>query len=129
LFISIDFERKGAEECGVELLKNKEHSTRIGLHFGDQELYVDRRKSGKLEIHKAFPSRDTCALPRSEGIHRLEILVDDCVLEVFYNRGQRAMTQLVFSPEDADSLRIFATKGEVLIHQANIQQLSKIWSS
>ena len=129
LFISIDFERKGAEECGLKLLKNKEHSTTVGLHFGDQELFVDRRNSGSIEIHKDFASRDTCLLPYTKGIHRLEILLDNSVLEVFYNRGERVFTHLVFGPEEADGIRIYAKKGEILIHQAQIQQLSKIWSS
>ncbi|MFI2104532.1 glycoside hydrolase family 32 protein [Isoptericola sp. NPDC019693] len=62
----------------------------------ERTLTSDRRRSGDVDFHPAFPSVDTAPLGEVGSSVDLTVVVDGCVIEVYACGGLTTLTQLVF---------------------------------
>ncbi|MEN6424324.1 MAG: GH32 C-terminal domain-containing protein, partial [Phycisphaerales bacterium] len=63
----------------------------------------------------------------TDGVIRLELLVDRTSIEVFANDGQVYMPMAVTGPQDSQSLRILATGGPGKVESLESHRLRSAW--
>lgn len=128
LDVLLEMEPGTATDVGIRLLKSDTEQTVVGYDAKAKKIYVDRTKSGNVGYHKAFAGRHAGPLaPDSNGRIRLRILVDSCSVEVFGNRGETVITDLVFPSADSDRLELFASGGQATITSCRIDAMKSIW--
>jgi fructan beta-fructosidase len=81
---------------GFRLTAGPGEETLIGYDLQQQELFVDRRRSGATAFHAGFGSRQTAPLQPTGGGVKLHCIVDRCSVELFGNDGQTSLTALIF---------------------------------
>jgi len=128
LDIEATFERGSAEDFGLEVLAAGSRGTRIGYDVEREELYVDRRRSGRTAFSPRFASvsRAPLALGR-DGRLRLRVLVDHSSVEVFAQDGRRVITDQVFPGPASDRVRLFAEGGRATARALDVWRMRSIW--
>ena len=122
--IIASFDPDDATEFGFRVLKGKDQETIVGYDVQKQTLFVDRRKSGNVDFHAAFPGRHEGPLSADEDGHiRIHILADACSVEVFGNDGETVITDLVFPNADSRSIEVFASGGSCRLVDCSVFQL------
>ena len=126
--INSEFVLGDAQEVGWRVLGKGDAATVIGYDRVKQELFVDRTKSGWSAFSKLFPVRVSAPLKLEHAGHvELRILVDDSSVEVFAERGQIAITMLVFPKPDSGTLQVYATGGKPGPVKASVAPLKPVW--
>lgn len=59
-------------------------------------MSFDRTKSGVVNFNEKFPSIERMTVEPENNIIKLDIFVDNSIVEIFANDGQAAMSNLVF---------------------------------
>ena len=123
LVVAVD----GARDVGVQLLQGTGEETLVGFTAAPAEVYVDRRKSGKVDFHESFAGRHSARLAPVEGRVRLRILVDRSVVEVFAGEGEVAITDRVFPSPSSTGLSLFEKGGNARVVSLDAWQLKSVW--
>jgi len=123
LVVAVD----GARDFGVRLLQGTDEETLVGFTAAPAEVYVDRRKSGKVDFHESFAGRHSARLAPVEGRVRLRILVDRSVVEVFAGEGEVAITDRVFPSPSSTGLSLFEKGGSARVVSLDAWQLKSVW--
>lgn len=106
--IDVEFEPGTAEGVGLMVRAGAGERTIIRYDVARGQLGLDRRESGHVGFHEAFPSVETVAVPLQDGRLRLRIYLDRCSVEVFAQDGLITVTDLVFPGEAGTALAVFA---------------------
>ncbi len=94
----------------IDLLKNGEEKSVLNYDVASQKLSFDRTKSGKVDFNKAFPSVESMKVISQNGILKLDIFVDNSIVEIFANDGRAVLTDLVFPTISGGKINISALK-------------------
>lgn len=94
--LNLNIKLNDANGFEINLLKSTTEKTVITYDKAAEKLVLDRRNSGNVSFHKDFPSQEIMPLKPENGIIRLQILVDQSVIEIFGNGGKAALADLVF---------------------------------
>ncbi len=78
----------------------------MSYDVASQTLSFDRTKSGKVDFHEKFASVDAMKVPPRDNRLMLDIFVDNSLVELYANGGEKVMTQQVFPTK---------SKGQVVI--------------
>jgi len=97
----------------------------FGIDNNKQELFIDRTRSGKTDFKDNFADRISKApLAKSYTNSTFKILLDKTSIEVFFENGEKVMTEIFFPNEGFSELSIATdSKGSVLdikAYQLNI---------
>jgi fructan beta-fructosidase len=106
--IDAEFEPGGATSVGLMLRAGGAERTLLAYDVAEGVLRLDRRESGHVAFHEAFPSVEAVAVPLQDGRLRLRIYLDRCSVEVFAQDGLTTITDLVFPAEGSTALAVFA---------------------
>jgi levanase/fructan beta-fructosidase len=106
--IDVEFEPGMAACVGLVVRGGGAERTVISYDVAEGTLKLDRRESGHVDFHEAFPSIEGVAVPVQEGRLRLRIYLDRCSLEVFAQDGLTTITDLFFPAEASTALAVFA---------------------
>ena len=117
-----------AQEVGWRILKKGDRFTTIGYDRSARMLFLDRTDSGLTTFNKEFPHRIEAALVLQEPILRLNVLVDRNSVEIFAGDGRLASTNLVFPPEDAGGLEVYAKGGQAGKISVRIAAIQSTWA-
>jgi beta-fructofuranosidase/levanase len=112
LDIEAAFAPQDADRFGLEVRAGGNERTMIGYDARTHELFVDRRRSGRVGFSRAFPGEQRAPLaagPRGEV--RLRVLVDSSSVEVFGGDGERVITSQIFPGPASDRVALFAAGG------------------
>ncbi len=126
LDMTAEFEVDGATATsfGLTVFGGAHRATRVGYDVTAGQLFVDRTDSGETTVSDAFPARHAAEhLPDGEVL-RMRVLLDRCCVEVFGDRGQVVLTDLVFPNPDGDRVRPFAEGGEVRLRSWEVHELN-----
>lgn len=98
----------------------------FGIDNSKQELFIDRTKSGKTDFKNNFADRISKApLSKSYQNATLKIVLDKTSIEIFFNDGEKVMTEIFFPNESFSELSLSTdTKGSTLnfnTHKINIK--------
>ncbi len=94
----------------IDLLKNGEEKSVLSYDVTSQKLSFDRTKSGRVNFNKTFPSIESMELVTQNGIVKLDIFVDNSMVEIFANDGRAVLTDLVFPTIFGGKINISALK-------------------
>ncbi|WP_411373456.1 glycoside hydrolase family 32 protein [Arthrobacter sp. MPF02] len=106
--IDVEFEPGAARSVGLAVRAGDAGRTVISYDVATGTLALDRRQSGLVDFHPAFPSIESVAVPLQDGRLRLSIHVDRCSVEVFAQDGLATITDLVFPADASTAVAIFA---------------------
>jgi len=127
LEIEAEFELASAREFGFKVRKSRNEETIIGYDTERDEIFVDRRKSGRVDFHSGFTGKHSAPLKPEENRIKLHIFVDWSSVELFANDGKITITDLIFPEPDSDGLEIYSRGGTVKLNCLNIYHLDNIW--
>ena len=115
-----------AEEVGWKIQSEGGTYTIIGYNKTDQQLFVDRTHSGRVDFSNASPAR-TAAPLTVKGPLQLNILVDRCSIEVFAQDGRVAITNLVFPEDNAYTVKFYSHGGRPGPMKAALWNINSAW--
>jgi sucrose-6-phosphate hydrolase SacC (GH32 family) len=94
---------------------NDQNKTRIGYDMKEGSLYINRKESGNIEFNEVFASIESAPLALENGRLKLDILVDQSVIEVFASDGYRVITDQVFPGQGQDGLQLYSLGGKARV--------------
>jgi fructan beta-fructosidase len=106
-------------EAGLVLDKNGEQETILRVKSGSVEL--DRRHSGNVSFHKAFPSAD--AAPVGKGPVSVRVVRDASLLEIYLNGGEAVLTEHIFPEKPGEPVSLFGKGGKAVFKNVVVKQL------
>lgn len=98
----------------------------FGIDNIKKELFIDRTNSGKTDFKTNFADKISKApLTKSYQNAKFKIVLDKTSIEIFFNDGEKVMTEIFFPNESFSELSLSSdTKGSTLninAHQINIK--------
>ncbi|MNQ40080.1 Levanase precursor [compost metagenome] len=103
----------------------KGESVTFGINNSENFLFLDRSKSGKIDFSEKFASTVSKALLNiNQKAVDFKIVLDKTSIEIFYNNGEKVMTELFFTTQPFT--RFSASSNEdieinnLIINQLNI---------
>lgn len=117
LDVVVECELDTASAFGFDVFVGPGQRTRIGYDAVRAELFLDRTGSGRVDFAPEFPARhsSSLSLDGSGTTLRMRVLLDRSGVEVFADRGQAVLTDLVFPDPEGDGLALFAEGGQVRV--------------
>jgi fructan beta-fructosidase len=109
--LKMEFNDIGAEEFGIEVFKGQNEKTIIGYNSKEMKLFIDRTQSGNVDFHKDFASIDYASYKLRDKSLKLEILVDQSIVEVFAGNGLVVISDQVFPDSDLNGMQLFVRGG------------------
>lgn len=123
--IQIEFEAAESDDTGIELSNQLGQVTRIGYCRSRSEFYVDRSKSGNEDFAEGFSGVHTASAVSKYDRLMIEVYVDRCSVEVFFNQSEYAMSELIFPEEALSSIKPYAD-GAAVISKLSIRKMLPI---
>ncbi|TQJ36679.1 glycoside hydrolase family 32 protein [Arthrobacter sp. SLBN-122] len=106
--IDVEFRPGTADSVGLLVGTADTERTVVSYDVAEGILRLDRRESGNISFHAAFPSIEAVAVPLRDGRLRLRVYLDRCSVEVFAQDGLATVTDLVFPSLAGTALAVFA---------------------
>lgn len=114
----IDLELKDLESAiyTFTLSNLKGDELKFGIDNLDNVLFLDRRKSGLVNFSDKFGKTVSKApLGKAYQNAKLKILLDKTSIEIFFNNGERVMTEIFFTNKPFQSFTVESTSGEAKV--------------
>ncbi|KRF42165.1 glycoside hydrolase family 32 protein [Paenibacillus sp. Soil787] len=129
LEIIVELEIGDATEFGLRLSTADNEETIIGYATSEQNLFIDRTKSGTVNFHDDFACKHNAPLKPMDGTIKLTIFVDWSSVEVFSYDGKLVMTDLVFPSSSRKELKLYAKEGSISVKSLTFYTLESIYAS
>jgi fructan beta-fructosidase len=121
--LRLEFEVEDAGEFGIDVLSNERNRTRIGYQMNDQSLFINRKESGNVEFSEVFASIESAPLQLENNRLRMDILVDQSVIEVFAADGLRVITDQVFPETGQEGLQLYSLGGKTRLVRLEVYKV------
>ncbi|XP_034232383.1 levanase-like [Thrips palmi] len=126
LDIVVEFDAGSAAEFGVKVYQGEHQETLIGYDKAKGQVFIDRRISGTVNFDALFPDRHSADLPLVGNKLKLRILVDHGSVEVFANRGEVAITDVIFPDPFKDGVSFYALNGTATVVSVDVYPMKTI---
>lgn len=106
-------------------LSNKAgESLNFGINNTENYLFIDRSKAGKIDFSEKFASTISKApLDGNQKEAIFKIIIDKTSIEIFYNNGEKVMTEIFFLTEPFTKISAFSNQG-IEVYGLKIDQLT-----
>jgi fructan beta-fructosidase len=121
-----EIENISSEEFGVKIGVGNNQQTVVGYSVKDEEIYVDRHKSGLVDFSGLFPQLNKGYLKNRTNTLKLHLFVDHSSIEVFANNGEAAISSKIYPDPESVGIEFFSTKGKVKIKSVKLWELESI---
>ncbi|MGZ3922528.1 MAG: glycoside hydrolase family 32 protein, partial [Flavisolibacter sp.] len=121
-----EIENIGAEEFGMKIGVGNGQQTVIGYNVEDEQLYVDRRKSGLVNFSGLFPQLNKGFLKNRSNTLKLHIFVDNSSIEVFANEGEATISSKIYPDPSGTGIEFFSVKGPIKVKSIKLWELAPI---
>jgi sucrose-6-phosphate hydrolase SacC (GH32 family) len=121
-----EIENLGAEEFGMKIGVGNGQQTVIGYNVEDEQLYVDRRKSGLVNFSGLFPQLNKGFLKNRNNTLKLHIFVDNSSIEVFANDGEATISSKIYPDPSNTGIEFFSVDGPIKIKSIKLWELAPI---
>ncbi len=111
----------------IKLENELNESIEIGYNHDVQQLFVDRRKSGKVDFQEDFSGVHSAPVQELTDSLAFTIYVDHSSIEVFLNNGQVVMTEIAFPTKPFQFLDIDVSASDALWLDGSVEALRSIW--
>jgi sucrose-6-phosphate hydrolase SacC (GH32 family) len=118
-----------ARSCGIRIRTGPDEYTEIGYDRVPAAVYVDRRHSGNVQFHPAFPGRHEAPARIIDGQVTLEIIVDRSTIEAFINDGEAVISDRIFPTGRQPVIEVFTGDASAGISDATLHELQSIWKA
>ena len=99
-------------------------SLTFGINNSEHYLFLDRSKAGKNDFSEKFASTITKAAldgNQKEGVFK--IILDKTSIEIFYNNGEKVITEIFFTNQPFTSISVSSNEGfevnNIVMNQLN----------
>lgn len=122
--ISLDLKSLKQEDYTFTLSNSDGESLSFGLNNKENYLFVDRSKAGNIDFSDKFASTVSKAfLEGSQKKAAFKIILDKTSIEIFYNNGEKMMTEIFFLNKPFSALSI-SSKEKMEISNFKVQELN-----
>jgi len=102
-------------------------SLTFGLNNAENYLFVDRSKAGKIDFSEKFASIvHKAKLDKNQKEATFKIVLDKTSIEIFYNNGEKVMTEIFFLNQPFNSISASSKEGieisNLVFNQLSINQ-------
>jgi sucrose-6-phosphate hydrolase SacC (GH32 family) len=129
--LDVELALSGLSDAGpvtLNIHSRKDELTSLTINPKQSRLSVDRRKSGQVDFHQAFPGRHEAPLRITDGRLRLRLLLDTSSLEVFAQDGEMSYTGLIFPSAGSRQISVEGEPGAALrVDEFTIHALKSAW--
>jgi len=115
--------QQSATTFGLHICTAEDEQTTIGYAVAEEQIFIDRSRSGKVDFSPVVAARYAAPLTPSAGIVRLHIFMDQTSVEVFGNDGLAVLTAQIFPTEEQETITLFAQDGLVHLRQLDLWSL------
>ena len=122
----VEFENVSAEAFGVKIGVGNNQQTLAGYNIKNEELFVDRRKSGLVSFTGLFPQINKGFLKNRNNTLKLHIFVDNSSIEVFANNGEAVISNKIYPDASSTAIEFFSHHGQVKIKSIKLWELESI---
>jgi fructan beta-fructosidase len=123
LEMTVTLPTPAGDEFGLRLRTGAQEFTTIGYKPRSKTLYIDRRHSGLVDFHEAFPARHSAPLTPRDSLLRLHLIMDESSIELFADEGAVVFTEQIFPTGEALQVELFAGETAVTIQQLELYGL------
>lgn len=109
---------------GLKVRAGLGQETLVGWDARLAEVYVDRSRSGQADFHKDFPGKHAAPLKTPGSMLELRIFVDRSSVELFADRGQAVITDLIYPDAASMGITVFADDNRKVIESLHIYEVS-----
>ncbi len=95
--VAFDLKNLKQDTYTISLSNKAGESLKFGINNKEKYLFIDRSKAGKIDFSEKFASTISKAnLNRNQDEVTFKIILDKTSIEIFYNNGEKAMTEIFF---------------------------------
>lgn len=113
-----------AFSLGFKVRVGPGQETVVGWDAKTNEVYVDRTRSGLADFHEDFSGKHMASLRVTGALLELRIFVDRSSVELFADRGQAVITDLIYPDPASTGITVFADDDRKVIKSLHIYDLS-----
>lgn len=125
----VEFDAGDAKRFGLKVRQGNEEQTVVGYDMVSQQLFLDRRESGKVAFDTTFASLEQAPLSLDNNRIKLHVFVDWSSVEIFANDGEVVITDRIFPSSESNNLEFFSEGGSATLLSADIWNLQSIWTN
>lgn len=115
-------------EFGIVLESEKQEKLIAGYNTRTQQVFVDRKASGKTDFSEHFMGTHAASYQVSrEGEIRFHAFIDLSSIELFVDRGALVMTELCFPESGFEHIQLFSSQESVKLIKGDIYSLKRSW--
>jgi len=108
---------------GIYIITAKDEYTTIKYMAAENQLIVDRTKSGQRDFHQTFATEHRAILYPEAGEIHLHVFIDSSSIEVFANDGLLTLSECIFPSSNSHEVKLFSEDGKTLLTSLDIFQL------
>ncbi len=112
--LSMDIRYTAGKILGIKLQNAKGEEVDLRVDMKQNRIYANRKNSGIVSFSKDFPTT-TWAQIRDKKDLKLQLYIDRSSLEIFYNHGEQAMTNILFPTVPYDRITLYTEGGSVQV--------------
>ncbi len=118
-----------AAKSGIKVLAGANgDQTVIGYDAATGSVYLDRTHAGTAAAAiTGFPGVQSAPVSLHDGALDLRILVDNSIVEVYANHGERVLTDQVYPAATSNALKAFADGGSATLDSLDVYQMRSSW--
>ncbi len=118
-----------ASNYGLKVRTGNGQETVIGYDRANSQLYIDRTRSGNVNLDPSFPGVHAAPLSTVDGVVHLRVLVDWSSVEVFGQDGQVLLTDQIFPDPSSIGIAAFADGGTATLRSLTVDQMRSAWNN
>ncbi|MBD8068721.1 GH32 C-terminal domain-containing protein [Bacillus sp. PS06] len=111
-------------EFGFQVREGSTEKTVVGYKVSENQLFVDRSKSGEADFSSLFSTYHEAPLTPKNGRIKLNIFVDDSSIEVFANDGKVVFSDVIFPNPSSRGMSFYTKGGNVNVVSLKVHSLA-----
>ncbi|MFB9760488.1 GH32 C-terminal domain-containing protein [Ectobacillus funiculus] len=115
-------------EFGFQVRESTDQKTIVGYKTADQQIFVDRARSGETDFSSFFTTLHEAPLKPDNKRIKMNIFVDDSSIEIFANDGKVVFSDVIFPDPSSRSMTFYAKGGDVNIVSLKVHSLANTWN-
>jgi fructan beta-fructosidase len=109
--VRIKFSTDTLKSFSITLSNDKGDKLIVGYNKSDNNYFIDRRKSGKIDFQKGFARKHIAPRISTGAEADMDLVIDNASVEVFADGGLSTMTSIFFPSQLYSDIKIASAKG------------------
>lgn len=118
----------GCSEFGFELCKGGDEKTIVYYDAASSTINLDRSASG-AKISEGGELISVKTYPDEDGNILLHIYVDRSIIDIFGNKGTKAINTQIYPGQDSDGIEFYSEGGDAKIESLEIYEMASMFGN